>query len=195
MKRSISLGLLLLSSAGVACADEPGPVYVGAALGTTDYSLYCNSTPCNQRKHQVSGKIYLGYTPTDFQLSNPNIINSFELMAYAAGANEGANWNIYTSAGNKIRFRGVGIVDSLRYRIDAFSITGRLGIGSTRTSVDFGQGGYDTKDKVGAIVGVGAAYALNQRWTLKADVDQVPGAKSSSKKTLNLFTAGVEYRF
>lgn len=195
MHRLIALCAALVFAAGLAYADESGPVYVGVAVGTTDYTLPCFGPPCDANKHRVSGKIYIGYTPSGFQLVDPNLVNSYELIMYSAGTNDGA-YAKWTGGGDKVRFRGVGIVDSLSYRFDAFSLTGRLGVGDTQASLDRGGDyGYSKREEVGVVAGVGAAYAINNRWTFKADIDRVPSTNLDHKKSLNLFTLGVAYRF
>jgi opacity protein-like surface antigen len=194
MNRFILLCTVLLISAGIANADEPSSVYAGAALGTTDFTLSCVSGPCDSSQHRVGGKLYIGYTPPGFQWANPGLVNSFELMAYSAGANDGG-YPKASGGGDKIRFRGVGVVDSLSYSVDAFALTGRLGVGYTRASLDFGGGGYRQKEKLGVLAGVGVSFAVNNRWTVKADIDQVPATDLVGRKSLNLFSLGAAYRF
>lgn len=196
MKRILFLTSALFASAlaSAADADKTSGVYLGIGAGTTDYSLACTSGPCDSNKHRFSGKAYLGYTLSNVDLSGAHLSDALEVMAYSAGAADGA-YAKFGGGGDKVRFRGLGLVNALSYSVDAFTVTGRLGIATTRTSLDYGAGGFQNADKTGVMGGIGLAYALNKRWTIKADLDQVPVSNLAGKKSLRLMTVGAAYAF
>ncbi len=196
MKRILSVTSFLFACAlaNAVHAEDASSVYLGVGAGTTDYSLACLNGPCESNKHRFSGKIYLGYALPGVDLQGARLTNAFEVMAYTAGANDGGYLK-FGGGGDKVRFRGIGLVDALSYKVDAFTATGRLGISTTRTSLDYGAGGYQNADKTGLMVGAGLAYTLNKHWVLKADLDRVPVSDLAGKKSLKLLTVGAGYSF
>jgi hypothetical protein len=195
MNRFIFLGAATLLVTGAASAGEPGSIYIGASAGSNDAALGCVNDTCHARKHQLSGKAYVGYTPGNVQFADPNLRNAFEVMGYWAGASDGG-YPTAIGGGNKVRYRGIGVVDAMSYRIDAVTLTGRLGIGYTWARIDYGPGMEQKREELGVVAGAGIAYALDTRWALRADLDQVPATTIiQAKKPLNLLTSGVSYRF
>ncbi|QNM97997.1 porin family protein [Chitinimonas koreensis] len=77
--------------------------------------------------------------------------------------------------------RGVAILP-VTPKVDVF---GKLGY--ARTGDTLGSGGKD-----GLTAGVGASYALDQNWSIRADYDRL---KDRGDQKLNTYSAGVQYKF
>lgn len=183
-----------------ASAAEPaaGPFYAGASYGfraSTKLDCVPAQGDCDKSSKR-SGKAYLGYSFDALPIQGGLAVPSIELVGYLGGE---VKSGFDTDAGKRAgrgKFTGLGVQGVLGYKLDAFTLSGRAGAAYTQGKVDYLGGGSDKKDKIGLTYGLGAAYALNQNWSLHLDWDRVP-VKYSSKQTtkVDMFSLGASYRF
>ena len=183
-----------------AAAAEPaaGPFYAGASYGfraSTGLDCIAGQNDCDKSSKR-NGKAYVGYSFDALPFQGGVALPSVELVGYLGGE---VKSGFDTGAGKRAgrgKFTGLGMQGVLAYQFDAFSLSGRAGAAYTQGKVDYLGGGSDKKDKIGLTYGIGAAYALNQNWSLHLDWDRVP-VKYNSKQTskVDMFSLGASYRF
>lgn len=173
------LGALLLSLAACVQAADPSPVYVGGGIGHASFKLDCDCAMSSN----ASGKAFAGYSFGEVPYPGGSFVNSVELVGYSLGAD-------FKRYNDSVRANGIGVVDALSFKFDNVSLTGRLGMGWTRT-LD-----YIPRETAGVMAGLGVSYTLDKHWAVNLDVDRVPTKfVVSGKQKANLVTVGTSYRF
>ena len=193
------LALASIAPLHAAAAEAaPGPIYAGASYGfRANSGLDCvpGQGGCDKSSKR-NGKAYLGYSFDALPFQGGVALPSVELVGYTGGE---VKSGFDTGAGKRAgrgKFTGLGMQGVLAYQFDAFSLSGRAGAAYTQGKVDYLGGGSDKKDKIGLTYGIGAAYALNQNWSLHLDWDRVPVKYSTRQTTkVDMFSLGASYRF
>ena len=192
------LALAAIAPLHASAADPASPIYMGASYGfraSTGLDCIAGQSDCDKSSKR-NGKAYVGYSFDALPFQGGVALPSIELVGYMGGE---VKSGFDTGAGKRAgrgKFTGLGIQGVLGYQFDAFTLSGRAGAAYTQGKVDYLGGGSDKKDKIGLTYGIGAAYALNQNWSLHLDWDRVP-VKYSSKQTtkVDMFSLGASYRF
>ena len=193
------LALASIAPLHAAAADPaPGPIYAGASYGfraSSGLDCIAGQSDCDKSSKR-NGKAYVGYSFDALPFQGGVAVPSIELVGYMGGE---VKSGFDTDAGKRAgrgKFTGLGMQGVLGYKLDAFTLSGRAGAAYTRGKVDYLDGGSDRKDKIGLTYGIGAAYALNNNWSLHLDWDRVP-VKYNSKQTtkVDMFSLGASYRF
>ena len=193
------LALAAIAPLHASAADPaPSPIYVGASYGfraSTGLDCIAGQNDCDKSSKR-NGKAYVGYSFDALPFQGGVALPSIERVGYMGGE---VKSGFDTGAGKRAgrgKFTGLGMQGVLGYQFDAFTWSGRAGVAYTQGKVDYLGGGSDKKDKIGLTYGIGAAYALNQNWSLHLDWDRVPVKYSTRQTTkVDMFSLGASYRF
>lgn len=182
---------LFLSALGTAAgAAEPGPFYMGTGASVrNDYVTRCIG--CDSHSSS-GGQVYAGY---EFDPSTPfagsMLVSAIEITGFTAGRSRGGDVD-------SISLKGASAVYKLSLRDSGrLSANARLGVSYADASHHArGPLGHSYTTSGYAVTGgLGVSYAIDQRWSLNADVDRIEAPHDSILKHVNMFTMGPSYRF
>ena len=130
------------------------------------------------------GKAWLAYRFAALPFRGGVAVPALEVVGYAAAAHGDA----------RRKFAGAGLQGAVNYQFDAFTLSGRAGMGYTRGGGKRANGGRDSR--LGILYGLGTAYAVTDNWSVHFDWDRVPVRYNGQQKaTVDLFSLGLSYRF
>lgn len=132
------------------------------------------------------GKAWLAYRFAALPFRGGVAVPALEVVGYAGAARGDAG----------CKFAGAGLQGAVNYQFDAFTLSGRAGMGYTRGSGKRADGDRDGKKRLGILYGLGTAYAVTDNWSVHFDWDRVPVRYNGQQKaTVDLFSLGLSYRF
>jgi outer membrane protein W len=178
----------MLFTAGASAQALQMSTYLGAAGGGAAWNIDCaGTTTCN--KTPLAMRVYGGY---NFQ---PNM--GVELTLASLGKTK------LSAPGTAVDLAGTSFDVSAVYRFGAptspFGAFVKGGIGFTRTksaATVAGVTGSATQSGAGLLLGVGATYALNETFALRAELDtQSVKAPGGTKGNVTSFVIGGQGSF
>jgi opacity protein-like surface antigen len=189
-KIKILLATLLSALAGVASAQQSQApsAYIGANLGLYNkYNIDCAAGVTCDKTAKSAAKVYGGYNFDQFAI---------EGMLFTTGKAKGSLRQGSSTVAGSVSDMGVGIYGVLPLSFDAFTLKGKLGAGYVRSKASFAAGGEQSKSSFTPLIGAGVSFAINKQWSINGDWDQIRGKYSSDGKArVNMFSAGVSYKF
>ena len=132
------------------------------------------------------GKAWLAYRFAALPFRGGVAVPALELVGYAGAAHGDA----------RRKFAGAGVQGAVNYQFDAFTLSGRAGMGYTRASTEPPGVRREREKRLGFLYGLGTAYAVTDNWSVHIDWDRVPVRYNGQQKaTVDLFSLGLSYRF
>ena len=132
------------------------------------------------------GKAWLAYRFAALPFRGGVAVPALEVVGYAGAPHGDA----------RRKFAGAGLQGAVNYQFDAFTLSGRAGMGYTRGGSKRADGGWDRKKRLGILYGLGTAYAVTDNWSVHFDWDRVPVRYNGQQKaTVDLFSLGLSYRY
>ncbi len=184
---SIAITALAAASADVLAAED---TTIGVSIGArTHYGLDCASGSACERNAGSSGKITFG------KQFDPHF--GVEAMAFRLGEAKGSVKNGSTTVVGTAKATGLGVAAVASTELGAVTLKGKLGVAYVHGSTDFVVGGSASKSSlVLPTVGASVSYAIDKKWALNADWDNLPTRLNSGTKThVNMLSLGVQYKF
>lgn len=131
------------------------------------------------------GKAWLAYRYTALPFRGGVAVPALEVVGYGGAAR----------GDGRRKFAGAGLQGAVNYQFDAFTLSGRAGIGYTRGDVQ-AAGGREREQRLGFMYGLGTAYAVTDNWSVHFGWDRVPVRyKGRQAATADMFSLGLSYRF
>jgi outer membrane immunogenic protein len=202
LQQSLSRAMLcavMLAPVAAFAAEATIPVYVGASAGVKNSFKFSSagSLPRDDEA-KTAGKIYAGYIFNQDNSGRQAVTHAVEVSAYTGKTNDitfkRGNTNTYAPGNGEML--GVGVAYAASYEVaPQFSLTGRVGVGHTRSDVNFVTGPKQSTSDTSMTLGLGVAYHLNQNWSLHADWDRLPVKFDTQKDKLNILSVGARYKF
>ncbi|QBC43968.1 porin [Iodobacter fluviatilis] len=182
MKKNILASLVL--STLIASPVFAEGFYIGADLGSSNMSADINDQ--NFNKNNAAWGINGGYKFSPYLAAE---------LGYRDFGKAEENYFI-ASASIKAKAVQASVLASYPFN-DAFSVFGRLGVASIKTTAKaesriFGYSKSKEETQTKALFGIGAQYAFNKNFSLRAEYNQY--AKIEDLK-LSTFTVGANYSF
>ncbi|MES2297079.1 MAG: hypothetical protein V4582_08550 [Pseudomonadota bacterium] len=164
---ALALGAL---TAPLARATDLQEVSLSAGGGATLHGVQAGTVTLHEK-----------FFSTPFSLGQ--LVLGVQAMAYGGGR--------HGRPGGAPGFHGVGVANTLGLQFDALTVLARLGAGYNWSRPDVA--GAPAAGSGVLLLGVGADLALGPKWSLRADLDRVPGAEQ--QESMNLVSLGASYRF
>ena len=184
---TIAIAAMAAASADVLAAED---TTIGVSIGArTHYGLHCASGITCERNAGSSAKISFG------KQLEPHF--GVEAMAFRLGEAKGDVKNGSTTVPGTAKANGLGVSAVASTELGAFTLKGKLGAAYVRGSTNFAAGGSAGKSSfVLPTVGASVSYAIDKKWALNADWDNLPTRLNSGTKThVNLLSLGLQYKF
>jgi len=196
MLSAVLVSAALLPKAAYA-GDFTDPLYVGVSAGVKSNFKFSNigSAPRDDDA-KTTGKIYAGYVFNTSNVGRQPVSHAVELSAYT-----GKTGDIPFKRGNAVapgsgEMLGIGLAYAAAYEVaPQISMTGRVGVGYTRSEITYVTGPTQKTNDSSVIFGLGAAYHVNDKLSLHADWDRLPVKFDTQKDKLNMFSIGARYKF
>nr|WP_315255345.1 outer membrane beta-barrel protein [uncultured Duganella sp.] len=146
--------IALAAVSGAASAAEPSPWYVGADLGAQ-----------TSRAHGPSGRAYVGYE-LGSGLRDPAARNAVEVAVWTCGLED----NGLEARANSVAINWATLLNVT----DKLSLSGRLGVHYTTSTLRHSTAWSETEQKPGGFAGVGLAYKLTPQIALTTELTYMP---------------------
>ena len=132
------------------------------------------------------GKAWLAYRYAALPFRGGVAVPVLEVVGYAGAAH----------GDTRRKFAGAGLQGAVNYQFDAFTLSGRVGMGYTRASTEPPGARREREKRLGVMYGLGTAYAVTDNWSVHFDWDRVPLRYNGQQKaTVDLFSLGLSYRY